>query len=138
LLRLHSKEFIRRFQLHILAKGYTQMRHYGFLSSRWKKEKSPQLHSPTSLKEVSSKLRIQNVSYSPLSEKRSSQQAYSIGLFASHILSYCMQLFFCLKFIANTNTYSIILKVVNGSLSLEAISKACVKKYFFYCIIFDT
>jgi hypothetical protein len=35
---LSTKEFIRRFQLHILSKGFTLIRHYGFLSSSWKKE----------------------------------------------------------------------------------------------------
>jgi len=34
---LTTKEFIRRFQLHILPKGLTRIRHYGFLSSSWKK-----------------------------------------------------------------------------------------------------
>jgi hypothetical protein len=42
-LELTSKEFIRRFQLHILPKGFTRIRHYGFLSSGWKKEKLPHL-----------------------------------------------------------------------------------------------
>ncbi len=36
---LSTKEFIRRFQQHILPKGFTRIRHYGFLSSAWKKEK---------------------------------------------------------------------------------------------------
>lgn len=40
---LTSKEFIRRFQLHILPKGFTRIRHYGFLSSSWKKERLPLL-----------------------------------------------------------------------------------------------
>ena len=40
---LTSKEFIRRFQLHILPKGFTRIRHYGFLSSSWKKDKLPLL-----------------------------------------------------------------------------------------------
>lgn len=40
---LTSKEFIRRFQLHVLPKGFTRIRHYGFLSSSWKKEKLPLL-----------------------------------------------------------------------------------------------
>jgi hypothetical protein len=39
----YTKEFIRRFQLHILSKGFTRIRHYGFLSSSWKKEKLPLL-----------------------------------------------------------------------------------------------
>jgi hypothetical protein len=42
-LELTSKEFIRRFQLHILPKGFTRIRHYGFLSSSWKKDRLPQL-----------------------------------------------------------------------------------------------
>ncbi|MDO6470935.1 IS91 family transposase [Maribacter sp. 1_MG-2023] len=42
-LTLTSKEFIRRFQLHILPKGFTRIRHYGFLSSSWKKDKLPLL-----------------------------------------------------------------------------------------------
>ena len=40
---LINREFIRRFQLHILPKGFTRIRHYGFLSSSWKKEKLPLL-----------------------------------------------------------------------------------------------
>ena len=42
-LTLSTNEFIRRFQLHILPKGFTRIRHYGFLSSSWKKEKLPHL-----------------------------------------------------------------------------------------------
>lgn len=42
-LTLSTKEFIRRFQLHVLPKGFTRIRHYGFLSSSWKKEKLPLL-----------------------------------------------------------------------------------------------
>lgn len=43
ILTLDTIEFIRRFQLHILPKGFTRMRHYGLLSSSWKKEKLPHL-----------------------------------------------------------------------------------------------
>lgn len=42
-LTLSTKEFIRRFCLHILPKGFTRIRHYGILSSGWKKEKLPAL-----------------------------------------------------------------------------------------------
>lgn len=42
-LTLSTKEFIRRFQLHILPKGFTRIRHYGFLSSSWKKDRLPKL-----------------------------------------------------------------------------------------------
>jgi hypothetical protein len=40
---LTNKEFIRRFQMHVLPKGFTRLRHYGFLSSSWKKEKLGEL-----------------------------------------------------------------------------------------------
>lgn len=34
ILRLHAKEFMRRFLLHVLPRKFVRMRHYGFLSSR--------------------------------------------------------------------------------------------------------
>lgn len=43
LLTLSSKDFIKRFSLHILPKGFTRIRHYGILSSSWKKVKLPEL-----------------------------------------------------------------------------------------------
>jgi len=42
-LTLSNDEFIRRFSLHILPKGFTRIRHYGILSSSCKKEKLPNL-----------------------------------------------------------------------------------------------
>ena len=36
---LTHQEFIRRFGLHILPKGFVKIRHYGFLSSTWKRQK---------------------------------------------------------------------------------------------------
>lgn len=45
IITLTSKEFIKRFQLHILPKGFTRIRHYGILSSSWKKEKLPRLQA---------------------------------------------------------------------------------------------
>ena len=42
-LTLSTHEFMRRFALHILPKGFTCIRHYGILSSGWKKEKLPTL-----------------------------------------------------------------------------------------------
>lgn len=44
-LNLSTQEFIRRFALHILPKGFTRIRHYGILSSSWKKEKLPKLQA---------------------------------------------------------------------------------------------
>ena len=42
---LLTKDFIKRFELHILPKGFTRIRHYGFLSSSWKKQKLPRLQA---------------------------------------------------------------------------------------------
>jgi hypothetical protein len=36
---LTHEEFIRRFALHILPKRFVKIRHYGFLSSTWKRTK---------------------------------------------------------------------------------------------------
>ncbi len=47
-LTLDTKAFIKRFSLHILPKGFTKIRHYGILSSSWKKEKLPALQSKLS------------------------------------------------------------------------------------------
>lgn len=44
-LTLSTQEFIRRFGLHVLPKGFTRIRHYGILSSCWKKEKLPKLQA---------------------------------------------------------------------------------------------
>jgi hypothetical protein len=51
-LTLSCKEFIRRFQLHILPKGFTRIRHYGYLSSCWKKEKLPLLQQQLAAKNL--------------------------------------------------------------------------------------
>jgi len=36
---LHVKEFMRRFLLHILPKGFVRIRHFGLLANRYKKIK---------------------------------------------------------------------------------------------------
>ena len=54
LLTLSFKEFIRRFQMHILPKGFTRIRHYGVLSNTWKKEKLPKLQIQLANKEADS------------------------------------------------------------------------------------
>ena len=38
-MRLHPHEFIRRWLLHVLPKGFTRIRHYGFMSSAAKKRR---------------------------------------------------------------------------------------------------
>lgn len=54
-LTLNTQEFIRRFCLHILPKGYTRIRHYGILSSGWKKEKLPNLQETLGVKKEEEK-----------------------------------------------------------------------------------
>lgn len=49
---LNHREFIRRFAMHILPKGFVKIRHYGFLSSTWKRLK---------LKILQSKLQVQAI-----------------------------------------------------------------------------
>lgn len=49
-LTLSSQEFIKRFALHILPKRFTRIRHYGILSSSWKKVKLPKLQSELATK----------------------------------------------------------------------------------------
>jgi hypothetical protein len=51
-LTLSTEEFVRRFGLHILPKGFTRIRHFGILSSSWKKEKLPQLQAELAVKKL--------------------------------------------------------------------------------------
>jgi hypothetical protein len=41
---LNAREFIRRFSLHILPKGFPRIRHYGILSSKRKQKTLPIIH----------------------------------------------------------------------------------------------
>jgi hypothetical protein len=52
ILTLSFREFTRRFALHILPKGFTRIRHYGILSSSWKKQKLPQLQAELNTKKL--------------------------------------------------------------------------------------
>lgn len=54
---LTHQEFIRRFALHILPKRFVKIRHYGFLSSTWKRQKLKNLqqHFGIKLKEKQAK-----------------------------------------------------------------------------------
>jgi hypothetical protein len=44
---LSHEEFIRRFAMHILPKRFVKIRHYGFLSSTWKRTKLKELQKKT-------------------------------------------------------------------------------------------
>lgn len=49
-MRLSHEEFIRRFSQHILPKRFVRIRHYGFLSSTWKRKKLKVLQSALRVK----------------------------------------------------------------------------------------
>src|SRR5690554_1823985 len=54
IITLSTQEFIRRFALHILPKGFTRIRHFGILSSSWKKQKLPKLQAELASLELAS------------------------------------------------------------------------------------
>ena len=45
IIEISMTDFINRFQLHILPKRFTRIRHYGCLSSSWKKDKLPRIQA---------------------------------------------------------------------------------------------
>ena len=51
-MKLSHEEFIRRFSLHILPKRFVKIRHYGILSSTWKRKKLKNLQEQLQLKTV--------------------------------------------------------------------------------------
>jgi hypothetical protein len=57
---LNAKEFIRRFALHILPKNFVRMRHYGILSSYWKRKKLTKLQEKLNFKPVINKIQTKN------------------------------------------------------------------------------
>jgi Putative transposase/Transposase zinc-binding domain len=71
LMTLEALEFIRRFSLHILPKGFMRIRHYGILSSTRKQKALPlihtQLHSHYQKAEVKDwkQICIQHLNYNP-------------------------------------------------------------------------
>jgi hypothetical protein len=50
---LKTSDFIKRFALHVLPKGFTRIRHFGILSSSWKKVKLPELQQLLNEKKTS-------------------------------------------------------------------------------------
>jgi hypothetical protein len=52
---LSHAEFIRRFAQHILPKRFVRLRHYGMLSSTWKREKFQKIREHFKLKPIESK-----------------------------------------------------------------------------------
>jgi hypothetical protein len=52
---LTHQEFIMRFSLHILPKRFVKIRHYGFLSSTWKRQKLKLLQEKLKVKVLEKK-----------------------------------------------------------------------------------
>jgi hypothetical protein len=51
-MQLSHEEFIRRFSMHILPKGFVKIRHFGILSSTWKREKLGKLQAEMQVKPI--------------------------------------------------------------------------------------
>lgn len=92
-MKLQNREFIRRFALHILPLRYVRIRHYGILSSTWKRDKfiklRERLQLPLHRQENKTKLNIcpcckkgQMVSIAVFGT-RGPPDAYKTGLFIS-------------------------------------------------------
>jgi len=58
---LDQKEFIRRFSMHILPKGFTRIRHYGILSATWKKKHLKKLQNKLSKGEKTIKKEVKTL-----------------------------------------------------------------------------
>ncbi|WP_255473344.1 transposase [Oceanihabitans sp. IOP_32] len=59
-LALSDGEFIRRFSLHILPKGFTRIRHYGILSSYYKRTLIPELQKDLGRPELAEKVPLKH------------------------------------------------------------------------------
>ncbi|WP_312357279.1 transposase, partial [Empedobacter sp.] len=57
---LPNHEFIRRFSLHILPKRFVRIRHYGILSSSWKRGKLQDLQKQLKVKRKESKIKTKH------------------------------------------------------------------------------
>ena len=57
LIALDPKEFVRRFSMHILPKGFVRIRHYGILSSKYKKTLIPKLQKDLADNEITIELK---------------------------------------------------------------------------------
>jgi len=56
-MKLSNPEFVRRFTQHILPKRFVRIRHYGILSSSWKRGKLQTLQKTLCLKRPESKVK---------------------------------------------------------------------------------
>jgi hypothetical protein len=63
---LEGKEFIRRFALHILPKGFVRIRHYGILSSTSKVKTIPIIRAQLSASKTATKIQTKAQPYNPL------------------------------------------------------------------------
>ncbi len=57
-IRLARKEFLRRFEMHILPKGFTKIRHYGFLQNHGKRERLKKIRESMKLSPLPEAIKI--------------------------------------------------------------------------------
>lgn len=57
-MELTNEEFVRRFAMHILPKSFVRIRHYGILSSTWKRKKLPELRQQLKGKPIEREVKI--------------------------------------------------------------------------------
>jgi len=57
-MELTNGEFVRRFSMHILPKRFVRIRHYGILSSTWKRKKLPDLRQQLKVKSIVRELKL--------------------------------------------------------------------------------
>lgn len=62
---LCHREFIGRFAMHILPKGFVKIRHYGFLSSTWKRQKLKILQSRLQVQAIIKKATVPKIRKCP-------------------------------------------------------------------------
>jgi hypothetical protein len=56
-MELTNGEFVRRFSIHILPERFVRIRHYGILSSTWKRKKLPELRQQLKMKPIEKELK---------------------------------------------------------------------------------
>jgi hypothetical protein len=56
-MELTNKEFVRRFSMHILPERFIRIRHYGILSSTWKRKKLPALRQQLKVRPIVKELK---------------------------------------------------------------------------------
>jgi len=68
-MKLSHEEFVRRFAMHILPKRFVKIRHFGFLSSTWKRDKLGKLQADMQVKPIAKSEKTPDVRRCPCCKK---------------------------------------------------------------------